>query len=91
MTYRYRHFTITGHAFDRFNQRTGRVVFDLMDYLDKAVLFVPTRKTKSKIIRWYDKLIERGQYSLEHNGMLFIVDPSNGTHTVVTVIRNKGA
>lgn len=82
--YVHKHFEISGHAFDRFNERTGHHPFEMMEWLDNAVLFVPNRQSTFRQRRVCERASQRGHYALECNGVLFTIDPSTKERHVVT-------
>lgn len=84
----YRHYLITGHAIDRYIERIGGDLRNMIADLDNAWLFDTTSK---KLTRRMCVLIARherkGGWALTNGKAIFIIRPKTHQHVIVTTLR----
>lgn len=82
----FKHYVVSSHALERFEERTGKPVEKFFDYLDRAVIFDPSR---TKSMRWkhnYAAACQDGSYILKTGLIHFVVKPTNTGHVIKTVM-----
>lgn len=84
----YRHYRITRHAAERYLERIGGDVGNMLLDLNGAVLFESCRKrTPHKLRVSVIRCEQEGGYALINGKAIFLVKPDNRRHTIVTTLR----
>ncbi len=85
---RFRHYLISVHAIDRFQQRTNGSVPDLIEALNDAVLAISGRSHHVGLRRALKRNDDAGGYTLKHGNAFFFVriDPAHDYHVIATIM-----
>ncbi|HHI2551375.1 TPA: hypothetical protein ACP41M_001091 [Klebsiella aerogenes] len=88
---RYRHYLITAHAVDRYMERIGGDVGNLIADLDSAWLFDINRAgLRRRDCAPVARTERDGGYALSDGRVLFIVKPGERIHFIVTTLLTHG-
>lgn len=77
---------ISGHAFDRYNERTGFDPQELVQIVSDSEIYVPHKSDNKKRKRLYEKSTARNQYLLTNGDLVIVVKIQGEKHIVTTVM-----
>lgn len=84
----YRHYRITSHAIDRYIERIGGDLGNMITDLDNAWLFDTTSKrTARRICARIARHERKGGWALTNGRAIFIISPRSHQHVIVTTMR----
>lgn len=85
---RFRHYLISAHAADRFLERTGSTLSDMISSLNDAVLAIRERSYHVGLRKAFERNEASGGYTLKNGNAFFFVqiDKVSGHHVIATVM-----
>lgn len=84
----YRHYRITSHAIDRYIERIGGDLGNMIADLDNAWLFDTTSKRLARrICACIARHERKGGWALTNGKAIFIISPRSHQHVIVTTLR----
>ena len=84
----FRHYRVSAHAVDRYRERIVDDIGQLIADLDGAYLFEWHRAKDPS--RWTLRRHEKkGGYLLANDGVVFLLTPDDGCHSVTTVLPRR--
>ncbi|EBS2694624.1 hypothetical protein ZQ65_13875 [Salmonella enterica subsp. enterica serovar Newport] len=88
----YRHYRITAHAIDRYIERIGGDIGDLISDLDSCWVFDVDRKGMNRnLCAAVAKRERKGGYALCNDRVMFLIQPGRHYAVLTTLAMNQGA